>query len=64
MRGLRTKPAKTAVIGCGRISDIYLTNMINRYSTTLERPFHYKGNRSHSARTGKGRSGHTYCTID
>ena len=27
------KPVKTAVIGCGAISDIYLTNMINRYAT-------------------------------
>ena len=27
------KPVKTAVIGCGAISDIYLSNMINRYAT-------------------------------
>ena len=27
------KPVKTAVIGCGAISDIYLQNMINRFST-------------------------------
>ena len=27
------KTVKTAVIGCGAISDIYLTNMINRYAT-------------------------------
>lgn len=27
------KPVKTAVIGCGAISDIYLTNMINKYAT-------------------------------
>lgn len=27
------KPVKTAVIGCGAISDIYLTNMIGKYST-------------------------------
>ena len=26
-------PVKTAVIGCGAISDIYLTNMINKFST-------------------------------
>ena len=26
-------PVKTAVIGCGAISDIYLTNMIGKYST-------------------------------
>lgn len=26
------KPVKTAVIGCGMISDIYLTNMIQRYN--------------------------------
>ncbi len=28
------KPVKTAVIGCGAISDIYLRNMIDRFSTT------------------------------
>ena len=27
------KPVKTAVIGCGAISDIYLSNMINKYAT-------------------------------
>ena len=27
------KPVKTAVIGCGAISDIYLQNMINKYAT-------------------------------
>ena len=27
------KPVKTAVIGCGAISDIYLQNMINRFDT-------------------------------
>ena len=27
------KPVKTAVIGCGAISDIYLTNMTGRYAT-------------------------------
>lgn len=27
------KPVKTAVIGCGAISDIYLTNMIHKYAT-------------------------------
>lgn len=27
------KPVKTAVIGCGAISDIYLTNMTGKYST-------------------------------
>ena len=27
------KPVKTAVIGCGAISDIYLGNMINKYAT-------------------------------
>ena len=26
------RPVKTAVIGCGAISDIYLTNMINKYA--------------------------------
>ncbi len=26
------KPVKTAVVGCGSISDIYLTNMINRHN--------------------------------
>ena len=28
------KPVKTAVIGCGAISDIYLTNMMRRFATT------------------------------
>ena len=28
------KPVKTAVIGCGAISDIYLTNMTRRFATT------------------------------
>ena len=27
------KPVKTAVIGCGAISDIYLTNMINKFAS-------------------------------
>jgi predicted dehydrogenase len=27
------KPVKTAVIGCGAISDIYLSNMIHKYAT-------------------------------
>ncbi len=27
------KPVKTAVIGCGAISDIYLSNMINKFAT-------------------------------
>lgn len=30
---IRMRPVKTAVIGCGAISDIYLTNMINKYAT-------------------------------
>ena len=28
---MNEKPMKTAVVGCGAISDIYLTNMINRF---------------------------------
>ena len=28
---MNEKPMKTAVVGCGAISDIYLANMINRF---------------------------------
>ena len=28
---MNEKPMKSAVVGCGAISDIYLTNMINRF---------------------------------
>ena len=43
------KPVRTAVIGCGAISDIYLQNMIRRFST-LEVLYCSANHREHAER--------------